>query len=272
MDAFSGALTAVFFACAGVFIGWWSARLPRPWWALGYFFALALVIVHTVADYVPELSVMPPLSWMMLGRKQFIAFGFIVALVLTTPMSRLPRKQDRVALGALMALVICIMSIWPFLTPLLDRDELSRLKTEIDANGVCRQGTDYTCGPASAVTALRKLGFPAEEGHIGIISSTSSGMGTPDDILAESLEKEYGKEGLVAEFRIFKDIAELKQAGLTLAVIKYGLFVDHYVTVLDVTDKEVIVGDPLMGLRRISYEEFSRDWRREGVVLKRNSK
>jgi predicted double-glycine peptidase len=83
------------------------------------------------------------------------------------------------------------------------------------------------------------------------------------------LNKEYGKDGLVAEFRVFKDIAELKQAGLTLAVIKYALFVDHYVTVLEVTDKEVVVGDPLEGLKRMSYDEFRKKWRFEGVVLKR---
>ncbi len=93
--------------------------------------------------------------------------------------------------------------------------------------------------------------------------------GTPPDILAEVLKKQYGKDGLAVEYRMFKNISELKQAGLTLAVIKYAFFVDHYVTVLEVTDSEVIVGDPLDGLDKLSYEEFGQKWRFVGIVLKR---
>ena len=73
----------------------------------------------------------------------------------------------------------------------------------------------------------------------------------------------------LAVCRSFKDIRELKQAGLTLAVIKYAFLVDHYVTVLEVTDTEVVVGDPIGGLRRMSYADFRKEWRFVGVVLKR---
>ena len=51
--------------------------------------------------------------------------------------------------------------------------------------------------------------------------------------------------------------------------MKYSLFVDHYVAVLEVTDTQVVVGDPLEGLQRLSYDEFLKKWRYEGVVLKR---
>ena len=93
--------------------------------------------------------------------------------------------------------------------------------------------------------------------------------GTPPDILAEVLQKQYGKDGLVVEYRAFKNISELKQTGLTLAVIKFGFMVDHTVAVLKVTDSEVIVGDPLNGLDKMSYEEFRQKWRFIGVVLHR---
>ena len=95
--------------------------------------------------------------------------------------------------------------------------------------------------------------------------------GTPPDILAEVLQKQYGKDGLVVEYRAFKNISELKKAGLTLAVVKFGFMVDHYVTVLEVTDSEIIVGDPLNGLDKMSYDEFRQKWRYVGVVLKRKS-
>jgi hypothetical protein len=113
------------------------------------------------------------------------------------------------------------------------------------------------------------LGLPGEEGRIAILSYTSSAGGTATDILAEALQDEYRKDGLIAEYRAFKDISELKQAGLTLAVVKFGFMVDHSVTVLGVTDSEVVVGDPLNGLERISHDEFLKKWRFTGVVLKR---
>jgi ABC-type bacteriocin/lantibiotic exporter with double-glycine peptidase domain len=73
----------------------------------------------------------------------------------------------------------------------------------------------------------------------------------------------------VAKYRAFKDILELRQAGLTLAVVKFGFLVDHFVTVLEVTDAEVIVGDPLEGLDRMTWDEFRKKWRFCGIVLKR---
>jgi len=170
----------------------------------------------------------------------------------------------------LLTVVIALTgSVWPFLAPAFNHRQLEHLQTRVDANGVCRQTTDYTCGPASAVTALRKLGLPAEEGEIAILSGTTSSTGTPPDFLAAALQKRYGRDGLIVEYRAFKDVSELRQAGLTLAVIKFSFLVDHYVTVLQVTDSQVIVGDPLGGVDFLSYDEFRGKWRFTGVVLKR---
>jgi predicted double-glycine peptidase len=269
MNLWLEAMGAASFAFAGVLLGYFFSRLPKPYWTFGYFIPLVLVLIYGVAIHFPAMSFTPPISWMMMGRKKFAILGFIAAMVLTTPLSRLPLKRDRIVVSVLMAVIIFFMAVWPFLAPAFNRNQLSQLKTRIGGDGVCLQNTGYTCGPASAVTALRKLGFPAEEGQIAILSFTSSMTGTPPDILAEVLQKQYGKDGLVAEYRAFKNISELKQAGLTLAVIKFGFMVDHYVAVLDVTDSEVVVGDPLNGLDKMSYEEFQQKWRFVGVVLHR---
>jgi predicted double-glycine peptidase len=215
------------------------------------------------------MSFKPPISWMMMGRKKFTILGFIAAMVLTTPLSRLPLKRDRTVISILMAIIIFFMAVWPFLAPAFNRNQLAHLQTHIDGDGICIQTTDYTCGPAAAVTALRKLGLPADEGRLAILSSTSSMTGTPPDILAEVLKKQYGQNGLGVEYRAFKNISELKQAGLTLAVVKFGFMVDHYVTVLEVTDSEVVVGDPISGLRKMSLDDFEGQWRFVGVVLNR---
>jgi hypothetical protein len=271
MNLWLEATAAASFAFVGVLLGYFFSRFPKPYWTFGYFIPLALVLIYGIAIHFPAMSFTPPISWMMMGRKKFAILGFVAAMVLTTPLSRLPLKRDRVVIALLMAIIIFFMSVWPFLAPAFNRSQLLQLQTRIDGNGICRQSTDYNCGPASAVTALRKLGLPAEEGRFAVLSFTSSMTGTPPDILAEALQNEYGKDGLIAEYRPFKDISELKQAGLTLAVVKFGFMVDHYVTVLEVTDSEVVVGDPLNGLDRMSYDDFRKKWRFVGVVLKRKS-
>ena len=252
-------------------LGWWFARLPRPWWALGYLIALGLVIAFAVANYFPVVSVTPPFSWMLLGQKRYVTMGFITAMVLTTPLSRIPRKQDRRAVALLTVMIVGIMSIRPFIAPLCHRDELSHLKTKIDKNGICLQGTGYTCGPASAVTALRKLGFPAEEGRLAILSRTPvrTRRAHRTTFSPRRCNRNTARTGWSRNTGSSKTLAELKeQAGLTLAVIKFGLFVGHYVTVLDVTDSQVVVGDPINGLQNLTYEEFLQEWCCEGVVLK----
>jgi hypothetical protein len=113
------------------------------------------------------------------------------------------------------------------------------------------------------------LGFVAEEGEVAILAHTSSATGTPPDVLAHALAERYGKEGLVSEFRVFKNIDELKEAGLTLAVIRYTFWIDHYVTVFEVTKDQVIVGDPSLGLTAYGRDDFAEKWRFVGVVLKR---
>jgi predicted double-glycine peptidase len=269
MNLLVDAIAATGFAASGALLGYWFSLLPKPYWILGYFIPLMLILIYGVAIHYPVLSFTPPISWMMMGLKKFAVVGFIAAMILMTLIPRLPRKRDRVAMVVLMIAVIFALTTWPFLAPAFNRNELAHLTTHINSDGICRQSTDYTCGPAAAVTALHKLGFPAEEGQIAILSYTSSETGTPPDILAEVLQKYYGKDGLIVEYRPFKSISQLKQAGLTLAVTKFSFMVDHYVTVLDVTDSEVIVGDPLSGLKKIPYDDFRREWRFVGIVLKR---
>jgi predicted double-glycine peptidase len=269
MNLWLEAIGATSVAFAGALLGYFFSRLPKPYWTFGYFIPLALVLIYGIAIHFPAMSFTPPISWMMMGRKKFAILGFIAAMVLTTPLSRLPLKRDRTVISILMAVVIFFLSVWPFLAPAFNRNQLAQLQTRIDGDGVCHQNTGYTCGPAAAVTALRKLGLPAEEGQLAILSFTSSMTGTPPDILAEILQKQYGKDGLAVEYRTFKNISELKSTCPVLAVMKFGFMVDHYVTVLEVTDSEVVVGDPLDGLDKMSYEEFQNKWRFVGIVLHR---
>jgi predicted double-glycine peptidase len=269
MNLWLEAILAALFAATGALLGYLFSRLPKPYWMLGYFIPLSLILIYRAALFCPALAFLPPASWMMIGLRKFALLSFVAAMVLTAPLSRLPRKRDRLLVGLLMAVFVAVKSVWPFLAPMANHRQLAHLQTRVSSDGVCRQTTDYTCGPAAAVTALRKLGLPADEGKLALLSHTSSTTGTEPDILAGVLQKEYRKDGLSVEYRAFKDLSELRQAGLTLAVVKFDFLVDHFVTVLEVTDAEVIVGDPLNGLDRMTHDEFRKKWRFCGVVLKR---
>jgi ABC-type bacteriocin/lantibiotic exporter with double-glycine peptidase domain len=169
-----------------------------------------------------------------------------------------------------MAFVVTSTSVWPFLAPVFNRGTLRAMQTRFDGDGVCRQNTDYTCGPAAAVTALRRLNYAAEEGELAVLAHTSTAIGTPPDLLCAALQKRYAAEGLHCAYRHFRNLDELKAAGLILAVTKFALFVDHYVVVLEVTDTEVRVADPLYGKQTYSREQFQNRWRYCGIVLSRD--
>src|SRR5258705_3404955 len=200
---------------------------------------------------------------------EFALGGLISTMVLTTPVMRVPNLSTRRFVYAFMLFVVAVTSVWPFLAPVFDRNTFRAMRTHFDVDGVCRQSTEYTCGPAAAVTALRQLGFAAEEGELAILAHTSTAIGTPPDLLAAALQKRYEAEGLHCAYRHFRSVEELKDAGLVLAVTKFALFVDHYVTVLEVTGTEVTVADPFYGKKGDSREEFSEAWRRCGINLKR---
>ncbi len=271
MNLWLAAAVALLCALSGVLLGRWFSGLRSPYWAIGYVIPLGLIVTYGLAFPVPVIIFVPPFSWMLMGIRKFATLGFVATLILTTPLSRVSRARDRRFIEALVAVIVFYLSIWPFLAPMVNRGQLSRLRTRIDEDGICLQSTDYTCGPASAVTALRKLGLAAEEGQVALLSCTSSFEGTPIDMLAEGLRQEYAKQGLTVTCRVFRDISELKQAGLTLAVLKYRFLEDHWVTVFQVTDSEVIVGDPQTGLTRLPYKKFRERWRFIGIVLQRST-
>jgi hypothetical protein len=271
MNPWIETIGVVLVGVAGAGAGRWCSRLRRPYWTVGYFLPFVFIVLIGLAYRIRTLEFVPPFSWLMSGRTEFVLTAFIGTMVLTTPLSRLPLRRDRIAVSLLMVLVVFQVSAWPFLAPVLNRDELTNLKTRINADGVCLQNTDYTCGPAAAVTALRRLGFTAEEGEIARLCNTSTALGTPPDILARALQRRYGAEGLICEYRAFRSVSELNQPGHTLALVKFAFLLDHYAAVLEVGDTTITVGDPLIGKTTLTHDEFAKKWRFVGVVLKRRA-
>ena len=122
---------------------------------------------------------------MLLGRTKFAIFGFVTSMLLTTPLSRLPQKRDRVVVGLLMLVLSAFVSVWPFLAPAFNQRELAALVTKMDSDGVGFQTTGYTCGACcgrdgaapAGLQRLTKAGSPSS--HIALHSQAHRPTSSP---------------------------------------------------------------------------------------------
>jgi len=208
-------------------------------------------------------------SWFATGRREFVVLAACLPPPFLVLLPRLETSRARWLVVTFLSIVVLWFAILPFVEPALNRSFLLSLRTDIDRSGVCRQSTSYNCGPAAAVTLLRRMGVTAQEGELAVLAHTSQSAGTPFDLLCDAVCARYGAEGVTAQFRRFSTVDELGRAGPTIAVIKYLFLVDHYVAVLEVQSQNVVIGDPLKGKRVIKRSEFEEVWRRTGIVISR---
>jgi len=270
MNPWLAALFTLLAAAGGAGLGLAASRLPRHWWLAGYLVPLGVIVAFAVVVRRPEWALHPALAWVFVGRWKLALMATVVAMIFSALVPRLPQARERRALGLLVAVAVLYFSVWPAVAMAANRPFLSALTTRIPADGICRQSTDYTCGPAAAVTGLHRLGLKAGEGELALLAGTSSATGTPPDMLVQVLNERFRADGLRAELRRFRSVGELRAAGLTLVIVKFGLFLDHWLTVLEVSDREVVVGDPISGEARLSHEEFRARWRFIGITLQRS--
>lgn len=256
-------------ASLAVVLGRRTQRLGARYWQLGYALSLSLIglVVLTRCDLTLQFT--PPFSWIGTGRWRPATLGFAIGLGASALLPRLPQAWEKAAVSLATVALLLWASILPCLTPALLESHLANLETKIDANGICLQTTKYTCGPAAAVTALRRLGLPAGEGEIAVLSHASPMTGTLPAALCQALEKRYAGEGLRCQYRPFDSISQLGDSGITLAVVREAFLLDHCVAVLDVSDQTVTLADPSSGIRSMSRARFESIWRFCGIVLRR---
>lgn len=269
MSAWIETLGVILISILGTGFGVFFSGLRRPCWVWGYIIPVFLVSILLVTKFMTSLAFLPLFYLISAGRLKFVILSFAVTMGLTTPLSRLSHRYERIAVCVMMLGIVFWFCIMPFLVPAFIKDDLLALDTNFDSEGVAYQSTSYTCAPAAAATALRQLGFPADEGELAILAHTSPVAGTLPYTLEQALRERYGKEGLRSRYRHFRSVSQLEDSGLILAVIKDTLLTDHCVAVLDVSDNIVTIADPVIGKRRISRKRFEKIWRHTGIVLKR---
>jgi hypothetical protein len=257
---------------AGLVAAWTGckiARLGPHTWLVSILIPLTVLVLTSLALNYEQLAFMPPTSWLVGGAERWMSLTLAGAMTLGALAAKVKLASQRRALLALSAVVVLRCGTLPFAGPIFSRPELRTIKTHVTDTGICFQSTYYNCGPAATVTALRRLGFPAEEGQIGLMCKTDPFYGTADDRIVDTIRKLYGAEGLIVEHRYVKSIDELRQWPVAVAVIHHNLFIDHYVAVLAVDDDTVTVGDPWAGRERLKRADFEKKWNHVAILLDR---
>ncbi|MFA5422515.1 MAG: cysteine peptidase family C39 domain-containing protein [Phycisphaerae bacterium] len=268
MQAYLEVIGVLAVVLLGLTAGKIFSRFKGSYWLIGYFISLVLAILLVLPRLYYPLHFAPFFSELLAGRARFIVLAIAVTVGLVAPLDRLPRKLEQVLVCTVMAIVLGWFSVMPFLAPAVLQKTHASLRTTFNYQGVCFQTTDYTCGPAAAVTALHKLGIEADEGQIAILSHSSPVTGTLPQCLADALNKQYAGLGLDFKFRMFDSIEQLNDSEVTLVVIKDHFLSDHCIAVLDVTKDRVIVADPVSGICVLTHEYFAEKWRFSGIAIK----
>jgi hypothetical protein len=247
------------------------SRLKNPHWSWGYGIPLALIAIVLGATHFGSKTFVPVIVWLSVGRARFIIMGLAVTMGCMTLLGRLKNRTEKAVVLVLMTAVVLWGSVLPFFAPVLIRNDLANLKTKINADNICVQTTNYTCGPAAAVTALRHLGLTAQEGELAILSHTSPIVGTLPWCLYKAIQNKYEEQGIICRLRRFDSVAQLRDQDVTLVVVKDAFLLDHCVAVIEVGDKTITIADPALGRQKMTHEDFESVWRFYGITLKNAS-
>jgi len=256
-------------ALSGLYLGKAFTNLRRPWWFTGYLLPLAVIAAVVITGFNETVCFMPPFCWLPTGRIKFVILSLAAVTGLATLLPHLHSKFQKISVCLIMGFAVVWFAVLPFLTSALIKNDLQNLKTLLDSQGLCFQTKDYTCGPAAAVTALKKLGLPAAEGQIALLAHSNPITGTLPACLYSALKDHYASAGLKCDYTHFNSIAELKNAGLVLAPVRDSFLSNHCIAILNVSDNIVTFADPVLGKKSLTHAQFEKIWRFSGITLSR---
>ena len=171
-----------------------------------------------------------------------------------------------------LALIAISLLVWGFgsdrllATAVVDYHEMEGV---VGRDGVCRQTTDFSCGPAAAVTLLHCYDLEATEAEMAELCWTNAAIGTDELCFVRGLRKRLVGRTLQPKIRNAnweRLIAHGEPAAVTT---KQRPLLEHWVVVLHADDRRVVVGDPSGGRSVMRAEEFRRVWTGVMVTLER---
>ena len=244
-------ILAALFAVLFLFGQQLGGRGPRVAFAV-LAVCMPFVFLPAVLSYWPSVGYVAAIAgpW---GRIYIWWPAFFAFVVLGIAASRTVARKPRVAFITCAVIYGLITLYRLFAVHCMD---LAPLEHKVGADGVCRQSTDWTCGPASAVTLLLHYRIPATEGEMARLALADPLRGVDDVQLALAIREKAlpkGYDVTVAE----SNWQSLRSSQLpVLVVFNLSSHLDHYAVVFHADEEGVLLADPLSGAHRVPREEF----------------
>ena len=175
-----------------------------------------------------------------------------------------PCKSRR---GVLFIVIILVLVVFQQTFWHLQNPAIYNYKGKI-TDGVCQQTSFDTCGAASMVTLLNKMGVQASEGEMARLAMAAPGKGISPHQAAYALRKKLRQlgrsENAVISVPELRDLQHLPKP--FLAGIRFSFQTNHMISVLETTQEYLVVGDPIsVGPKNWSWETFKKMW--SGIVI-----
>ena len=241
-----------------------------PWWSkqrIILFFvsvlSLSFIFIKMVFSVFPalEAKMMPVEIYPVIQREFWLPFTILFFASMT---HLVPTRNRRAMVIAIILLigVVFQQTIWRLVEP-----EIYAYHCTM-TDGVCKQSSFDTCGPASLVTFLTAIGIEAEEGEMARLCMAAPKRGITPHQAAYGLKEKFKQEGRSERVKIlapdFRDLHELSEP--MIAGIKFGKWTNHMVCIFAADKEGLTVGDPIStGRKHWTWEYFSKAW--SGIVL-----
>jgi predicted double-glycine peptidase len=259
-------MNPILFALALLFVGGLLGQKlakSRFAWRLGAGFALIAIVATSLARRFDTIAVQLP--FLVAGHSEYLIFALFAPVFFLALLPRL-RVNQRRSVCLFLGFSLLYYSLLPLVLPLVLRTTHANLETKFDKFGICRQTTSYTCGPASAVTALSWINVSASEAELAVAAHANPVSGTQPDFLCSALNDRLPGEWQ-ARYTTYQTVGDLATQLPALAIIRQTFMADHYVAVLEAIDGTLVIGDPGSGLTLMDYADFAKIWRRQAIVL-----
>lgn len=241
-----------------------------PWWSKHRIIllfvsvlSLSFILIKMVFSVFPvlEAKMMPVEVYPVIQREFWLPFTILFFASMT---HLVPRRNRR---GMVIAVILFIGVVFQQTMWRLGKPKIYAYHCAM-TDGVCKQSSFDTCGPASLVTLLTAIGIEAEEGEMARLCMAAPKKGITPHQAAYGLTEKFKQEGRHERVKILApDIRDLhKFAKPMIAGIKFGKWTNHMVCIFT-TDKDgLTVGDPIsIGRKHWSWEYFNKAW--SGIVL-----
>lgn len=247
----------------GLALGAWLGKKSVRAATIAVATGLLFVLLRALMRYVPPLEHALGPSDLYAVAHPWWAFPFAF-LLLGAGARHMSTANGRKLVGVFagLLLLVALQRLW-----ITARFDPTTMHAVVRPDGVCIQSTDYTCGAAAAAMLLHQVGVTTTEREMAGLCWTNGLTGTDELGVCMGLRRKLAGRGLRPAL-VTSDWDDLRRrGGPAMGTIKHSFMIDHWVLVLEVRERDLVVLDPLKGRHVLPRAQFLSLWRRGLVVL-----